>query len=112
MQSAIFLCSAIVLAGCAGAPPADAPTTPANPPVTHRVKIDASNIVAVQYAGYKLVNKDGEPLYCRTDPVTGSHIQTRTVCLTERELQEQMNANRQALSPITSKQVGPAKPGG
>jgi len=100
MQRAIVGFLTAVVAGCAATP---AP----NPPETHRVKIDASNIVAVQYAGYKLVTKDGEPLYCRTDTVTGSHIQTRTVCLTERELQDQMNANKQAMSPITSKQVGP-----
>jgi hypothetical protein len=100
MQRAIFLILASMLVGCASAP--------TSPPETHRVKVDASNIVAVQYAGYKLVTKNGEPLYCRTDTVTGSRLETRTVCLTERELQDQMNANKQAMTPITSKQVGPS----
>ena len=108
MQRAPFIFSAMVLGGCVGTPPANEAKTSAAPPATHRVKVDQSNIVAVQHAGYKLVTREGEPLYCRTDTITGSHLQTRTVCLTERELQEQMNANQQAMSPITSKQVGPS----
>jgi len=102
MKAAYFLICAAGFAGCAGQP-ANAP-----PPETHRVKVDATNVVAVQRAGYKLVNKDGQPLYCRTDMITGSHIQTRTVCLTEQELDGQINATKQAMAPITSKQVGPS----
>jgi len=88
-----FLCllSGVLLAGCA------ARTASAPPPEPHKVKVDASNVVAVQHAGYKVVNKNGEKLFCRTDPVTGSRIQTRTTCLTETELDEQLAATQQAL---------------
>jgi hypothetical protein len=83
---------AIALVACASQPPP--------PPVTRQVKIDASNVEAVQRAGYKLVNKDGKRLYCRTDPITGSRIQTRTTCMTEEELDQQAEATREAMERI------------
>ncbi len=117
-----------LLVGCAGQPPAAppavvvrpaiaaqpaavvaaTPATAAAQPETHKVKVDASNVVEVQQAGYKLVNKNGEPLYCRTDPITGSRIQTKTVCLTERELHTQMNATQQSMGQVSAHQVGPS----
>ena len=120
----IFIVVALILAGCAGAPTAGAPAAgaptapaptapaptagaPTAPVESHRVKVDAS-IVAVQQAGYKLVNKDGKPLYCRTDMVTGSHIVTRTTCLIEQELYDQINANQHSMQSFSSKTPGPA----
>jgi hypothetical protein len=94
--------AAILLAGCVAQP------TPTPPAETHRVKVDASNVVAVQQAGYKLVNKDGQPLYCRTDTITGSRLQTRTTCLTERELYDQMSGTKQSMERVNSTVVGPA----
>jgi hypothetical protein len=80
------------LSGCA--------SQPSPSPVTHQVKIDNSNVEAVQHAGYKIVNKNGDRLYCRTDPITGSRIQTHTTCLTESELVEQNEATRQSMSQL------------
>ena len=53
--------------------------------------VTLANATEVQHAGYKIVNKDGEKLYCRTDPITGSRLQTHTQCLTEQELYDQMH---------------------
>jgi hypothetical protein len=89
-----------ILVGCAA--------RPAGSEEPHKVKVDGSNVVAVQQAGYKLVNKDGEKLYCRTDFVTGSHVVTRTTCLTEQELYDQMNANQHSMQSFSSKTPGPA----
>jgi hypothetical protein len=89
------------LIGCASQP------TPAPAPVTHQVRIDNSNVEAVQHAGYKIVNKDGEKLYCRTDPITGSRIQTHTTCLTERELIAQNEATRQSMERLNNLSQGP-----
>jgi hypothetical protein len=107
-----------LLTGCAGQPPpaaaprpvvATAASQPAQgAPDTHKVKLDANNIVEAQQAGYKFVNKNGEPLYCRIDPITGSRIQTRTVCLTEQELQTQMSNTQQAMGQFSSHQVSPS----
>ncbi len=76
------------LAGCASHAPAAAL------PETRQVPIDNANVEAVQAAGYKLVNKDGVDVYCRTDKLTGSHVQTRTTCLTRQELEEQISMTR------------------
>ncbi|MDB6092145.1 MAG: hypothetical protein JWN85_4929 [Gammaproteobacteria bacterium] len=94
---------AVALAGCASHPGA-APT----PSETHQVKIDASNVEAVQKAGYKLVNRDGEKLFCRTDPITGSRLQLRTTCLTEQELYDQMNATQQSMGRVSTRVAPPS----
>jgi hypothetical protein len=106
------------VAGCAGHPqqpaatagqpvaataPAAAATTKA--PVTRQVPVDASNVAEVQRAGYKIVNKEGQKLYCRTDPITGSRLQTRTTCLTEQELYDQMHETQNAMSLATQQQT-------
>ena len=102
----------IAAAGCAGHPeqPASAAGQPvavaapaaatatAKGPATRQVKVDASNVAEVQRAGYKVVNKDGEKLYCRTDPITGSRVQTHTQCLTEQELYDQINETQNLMS--------------
>ena len=92
------------LAGCAGQPehPAAAAPQPvvatAKAPVTRQVPVDASNVAEVQRAGYKVVNKDGEKLYCRSDNPTGSRVRTVTTCLTEQELFDQMHETQNAMS--------------
>jgi hypothetical protein len=106
------------VAGCAGHPqqpaatagqpvaaaaPAAAATTKA--PVTRQVPVDASNVAEVQRAGYKIVNKEGQKLYCRTDPITGSRLQTRTTCLTEQELYDQIHETQNAMSLATQQQT-------
>lgn len=90
---------ALALAACAASPPPAAPN--------RQVRIDNANVEDVQRAGYKIVNKDGVKLYCRTDAITGSRIQTHTMCLTERELREQNEAVRQSMESISSRQPGP-----
>jgi carboxypeptidase C (cathepsin A) len=101
--SLVFI--ALALAACASPPPpAPAPT------VTRQVKIDNANVEDVQHAGYTIVNKDGEKLYCRTDAITGSRVQTRTSCLTEREMSEQNEATRESMDSIKMKQTGPSGP--
>lgn len=85
---------AVLFSGCA---------TQSAPPVTRQVKVDASNVADVQRAGYKVVNKDGEKLYCRTDLVTGSHVRTKTTCLTEQELYDQMQEMRHTMEDIESR---------
>jgi hypothetical protein len=99
------------IAGCAGHPqqsastagqPVAAATT--KEPVTRQVPVTMANVTEVQHAGYKVVNKDGEKLYCRTDPITGSRLQTHTTCLTEQELYDQMHQTQNAMSLATQQQ--------
>jgi hypothetical protein len=71
-----------MLSACAAKPEQVAP---------RQVKVDATNVVDVQKAGYTIQNKDGQKLYCRRDIVTGSHVQHKTTCLTEAEMIEMQN---------------------
>lgn len=106
----------VVLAGCAGTPSAKESTAAApavaatqataaqqanaNNTGETRVKLDASNIAEAQAAGYKIVTKNGERLYCRKDFTTGSHLSTKTTCLTEAERQKEYEAARTAMDEM------------
>jgi hypothetical protein len=109
------------LAGCAGHPAMQAGATPQPVPSapvaagqagavadtkgTRQVPVDASNVADVQAAGYKIVNKDGEKLYCRRDPITGSRVQFQTTCLTAQELYDKQHQTQSAMSLITDQQT-------
>jgi hypothetical protein len=82
-----------MLSGCASKPAA-------TPPVTRQVAVTTANVEDVQKAGYKIVNKDGQKVYCRTDHITGSHVRTRTQCLTEQELYDQMQNTQQTMNRL------------
>jgi hypothetical protein len=94
MRFGLCALAAVTMAGCAsqhGSAPA---------PVTRQVKVDASNVADVQHAGYKVVDRDGQKLYCRRDLITGSHVQSHTTCRTEEELAQQDMVNKQGLERI------------
>jgi hypothetical protein len=99
MRTTLIL-SILALAACASPSPSPAPET-------RQVRIDNSNVEDVQRAGYKIVNKDGEKLFCRTDAITGSRVQTHTTCLTEREMLQQNEATRQSMEPLHNLTQGP-----
>jgi hypothetical protein len=99
---ATLLLSALVIAGCAAQPSATAPapasatdhpqqTAPAGDLDQRRLLAEA-----IKY-GYKVVNTNGEVLYCRSDFATGSHIQKNTVCLTAQQLDDIHLRNQQTL---------------
>jgi hypothetical protein len=71
----------------------------------HQVAVDASNAAEVQAAGYKIVNKNGEQLYCRKDPITGSRVQFQTTCLTAQELFDLQHQTEKSMSLITDQQT-------
>ena len=80
MKFSVML-AVVALAGCAS-------KATNEPPVEQKVRLDASNIVEAQKAGYKMVDKDGKKLYCKRDLKTGSHARYTTTCLTEQEWRE------------------------
>src|SRR5262245_62038030 len=90
--------AACVLAACA--------SQPAAPPVTKQVKVDGSNVAEAQAAGYKSVNENGKTLYCRKEQMTGSHVRTRTSCLTEQEWKQAAEQGRAAMQDM-SRRVPP-----
>ena len=83
----------LTAAGCAS-------TDSQSPPATRQVPVDAKNVADVQRAGYKVVNRDGEKLYCRRELETGSHLNYQTTCLTEQQLNDQNGDAQQELERI------------
>ncbi len=76
-----------------------------HPPVSEsprQVKVDANNAAEVQKAGYRIVNKNGQTLYCTKELQTGSHVQSTTTCLTQKEWDNLREDNRRALQMAPS----------
>jgi hypothetical protein len=92
MRAFIALCSVALVAGCA--------TGPKAPAEEHVVPLDATNIVPAQRAGYKIVNKDGQKLYCKRSLNTGSHLRYTTTCLTEKEWEELADDSKRSIQAM------------
>src|SRR5580698_359896 len=112
IMKAILLVFALSLAGCATQPSTAPGTAPAAANGQPEQPLSESELQKQRLAdalkrGYKLVNTNGEELYCRSDLATASHIQKNTVCLTARQLDEMHLRNDQALeqpnTPINMK---------
>jgi len=85
----------IALTGCAGTAPKQ------EAPAPRQVKLDSSNIVEAQKAGYKIVDQDGKKLYCKKDLNRGSHVRYTTTCLTEEEWQAMIDASRRGVEAMS-----------
>ena len=102
LNSVVSVCGLVLfMAGCAATPqpaataaaapaaatPAAAPAAPAaSSHVVPVNRLSAEEIVNLKRLGYKLVDSNGETLYCHTDIKLGSHLQHDNTCLTEREM--------------------------
>lgn len=75
-------------------------------------RVDTSNIVKAQEAGYQIHNQNGEKLYCRKDPTTGSRIAHTAVCLTEPEWQELHGETRRTVEKVLQTPLPPIQQGG
>jgi hypothetical protein len=104
LDRTFLIALALVCAACSSTAPKTAEPAPV---VSKEVKLDGTNIAEAQLAGYKLVTKDGQKLYCRKDLVTGSHARYRTSCLTEQERQAMNENARQTVTNITNRPMPP-----
>jgi hypothetical protein len=111
-----LLLVAALSAGCAGTPPPSASAPPAAVGVQPGVegqagvkvtKIDGAKLTALQKAGYTLVNRNGQQLYCENDPKIGSRIVRDPTCLTEDELLKLRERTQQGLGQITTQLTPP-----
>lgn len=109
----LMLLTAIVIAGCATQPsppshlsaapaPAPAPATasapasaPAPAPAPYNspsgaaaptADVDAQRLARAKNLNLKIMSKDGQELFCRSNLVTGSHISRDTRCYTAEQL--------------------------
>ena len=81
----VLILSALCLAACAGTQPAARSVAQTEEDKKHVAE-------AIKY-GYKVVNQNGDTLYCRSDWATASHIQKNTVCLTAQQLDDLSQKN-------------------
>ena len=93
MRFSVML-AVIALTGCAA-------QAPKEPPAVRQEKLDASNIVEAQKAGYKIVDENGKKRYCKRDLNTGSHVRYTTTCLTEEEWQAMIDASRRSVEAMS-----------
>lgn len=111
MRFIIAAAAAVLLAACAStqstkpaakaiAPPAKATASGAPAATPDKfATIDGTNIVEAQKAGYKVVNDNGQNLFCKRDLVTGTRLKYRTTCLTAAQLQEVAAKGRESVTP-------------
>jgi hypothetical protein len=86
---ALLLLTVILGAGCATQPASPNPPPGGEglaPTVLQRAtsppEVEAQRLAKAKNLNLKVVNKDGQELYCRSNYVTASHIQRDTTCYT------------------------------
>lgn len=67
----------------------------------------AVDLVALQKAGYKLVNENGVTLFCKKEPILGSRLRYETRCLTAAEAEQERRAASDAMSDMSRKVQNP-----
>ncbi|HEY2678029.1 MAG TPA: hypothetical protein VGI65_13750 [Steroidobacteraceae bacterium] len=107
----ILVLTLLFVAGCAGQPstppaPAQAVTyvSSTGAPVAQisataatGADLDAKRLADAKKAGYTVINSNGEPLFCSTEPHLGSHVQKDTICLTAKQWDDERVRTQQGL---------------
>ena len=97
MRAIILLTAAIVAAGCAGQPTNSQPQLGGG----EISATDAQRLAAARNLNLKLVNKDGQQLYCRSNFQTASRIQRDTTCYTADQLEVLQQQNDRDLDYLS-----------
>src|SRR5450631_4818172 len=94
----ITLLTAMMAAGCASQPPqthlstAPVPAPTSTPYISPSGAaqptgdVEAQRLAAAKNLNLKVINKDGQELFCRSNLVTGSHISRDTRCYTAEQV--------------------------
>ena len=90
---ALLLLTAVLAAGCA--------SQPTNQYAGHTT--DAGRLALAKNLNLKLVDTDGQKLYCRSDYETGSHIQRDTTCFTAEQLDQLQARTQRDWDQLTSR---------
>jgi hypothetical protein len=69
-----------------GAAPAPAPYNSPSGAAAPTADVDAQRLAAAKNLNLKVMSKDGQQLFCRSNLVTGSHISRDTRCYTAEQL--------------------------
>ena len=111
----LMLLMAMAVVGCAGQPsspqsklaPGEPPPVPSSAPGKPTESVEAQRLAAAKNLNLKVIDKDGQQLFCRSNLVTGSHIQRDVTCYTADQLdhmqaQMQRDLDRLTLTPSQS----------
>ena len=80
---------------------------PAAPPPAAAEKTLEQKIADAKKAGYRIVDRDGATMYCRTRMKTGSRVVKETECVTEAELETLGEASRRGLADMARQRPPP-----
>jgi hypothetical protein len=72
-----------------------------------RKQSDAELVMQAQAAGYRIVNKSGTELLCRTEDVLNSRLRKKVRCLTAAEYERERRAAADALADLSRQTKGP-----
>jgi len=108
VMKALILIGVVVAAGCAAEPESQL-TNPSPPAQTVAIPQDQDLVEAIRMAmenGYKIVDEDGQRLYCREDVRTGSRIRSTLSCLTAEQLKGMRQQFERDLENMRRKGLG------
>jgi hypothetical protein len=102
-----------LLGACASQPKSDTAPVPAPVQAAPAASANTSNTSGIvteeefarEAKSYKLVEKDGKSLYCRTEQVLGSRLPS-TVCLTHAQLTDSISRTRELTDKMRQKGGG------
>ena len=92
-------CVALLLAGCASQPTTAPGPAGSLAPASQEDEVRLAVEEAVA-KGYRVVNDDGQTLYCRKDVKTGSRVQSTLTCLTRDQLVTQRRGTLDYINTI------------
>jgi hypothetical protein len=107
---ALILLMAIAAVGCAtqSSDPQTKPSTAPVPRVSSTApdkppdSIEAQRLAAAKNLNMKVIDKDGQQLFCRSNWVTGSHIQRDVTCYTADQLDRMQAQMQRDLDRLTT----------
>jgi PBP1b-binding outer membrane lipoprotein LpoB len=109
---ALMLVTAMLIGGCASQPAGPAMlSSPAAAAPT--ADIQAQRLAQARNLNLKVVNKDGQQLFCRSNYMTTSRIQRDTTCSTADQLDKMEAQQQRELEQFNSRPaMGPKNPFG
>lgn len=107
MKFAALALACALFAACASQSPAPTPAAPATKVVALPIsdapingKLTPEKLMQLQREGYKIVDRDGEQYFCRTEKKTGSQIARDTVCMTAEEVESLRDMTQRRMGEI------------
>jgi PBP1b-binding outer membrane lipoprotein LpoB len=89
----LMLATVMLIGGCASQP-AGPPAGSSPAAAASTASIDAQRVAQARNLNLKVVNKDGQQVFCRSNYITTSRIQRDTTCYTADQL-DKMEAQQQ-----------------